>query len=178
MNKYFFSILIVFLLSLSSCADDSQSGSSYDKKKIPNKQEIQNIKDSSSKDSRQETSVFPIEIGTIDRSEPRLFGCGTSLWQIETNPNQDGVLFSHKDKVPLMVFNDKIINLKKAIVSSQVDEENYGTFTTEDGSISVQVDLTMGELLSYESRSISKGTITITTQGQTKDIDVVGVWGC
>lgn len=178
MNKSFSPIGLVFLLSLSSCLDSSQPSSFSENRETSPKSEIQNLNNSPHKDSEKDDSLFPIEVGTIKPSEPRLFGCGTSLWETKTNPEKDGVLFSDRGGEPLMIFNSKIMNLKKTTTSSNVEQGNYGNFTTEDGGISVQVDFTIGELLDYETRSIPEGIITITTQEKNKKINVTGNTGC
>ena len=80
----------------------------------------------------------------------------------------------------LMVFDNKITNLKRIESSGEnfYGQKTNQTFMTENTTITVQVQVTLGAAAEIESVSIPKGTITVNTQGQTKKLAVVGDAGC
>ena len=133
----------------------------------------------------QEKANFPIKIGTF--TTDRLFdagggGCGMSLWQAKTNPQQQGFLFFHglEDAKALMVFDSKMTNL---IRKSSQGKEFYGqkteqVFITEDDKISVEVNVNFGAAGEIESVNIPSGTITVRAEDRIQQFSVVGDAGC
>ena len=164
MKRYSFLLGLLLVLGLSGCPDSPQSNSSSDSNQAP---------------------TLPIEVNTF--TFDKLFeagggGCGMTLWEPGTSPREDGALFFHglEDAMAFMVFDGEISKLSRTSASG---EDFYGqqtaqTFITGDGAIAVQVSVTLGTSGEIESVSIPEGTITINTQGQTKDIPVVGDAGC
>ncbi|MGB3299977.1 MAG: hypothetical protein WBA76_17065 [Phormidesmis sp.] len=135
-----------------------------------------------------EEKVFPIEIGTYSLDE--LFsagggGCGMTLWEADTNFREDGGLFfsGGTDQgvgKTLIVLDGEFVTLTRTAASG---EEFYGqqtsqTFATEDGAVSIDVDVALGKPGEIESVNIPQGTLKIEAQGQTKEIPVVGDAGC
>lgn len=185
MKGYSFLLGLILVLVLSGCSDSPQPGSSSDNNEASPKTEIPSINTSTDTGAGKETSALPIAVDTFTVDE--LFeagggGCGMTLWEPETNPRVDGVIFFHGlgDAMAFMVFDSEISKLSRTAASG---EEFYGqqvaqTFITEDGAITVQVNVTQGAPGEIESVSIPDGKITINTQGQTKNILVVGDAGC
>ena len=184
MKRYSFLLGLLLVLGLSGCPDSPQPNSSSDSNQAPTTG-IVNTNTSTNTDAGQETSALPIEVNTF--TFDKLFeagggGCGMTLWEPGTSPREDGALFFHglEDAMAFMVFDGEISKLSRTSASG---EDFYGqqtaqTFITGDGAIAVQVSVTLGTSGEIESVSIPEGTITINTQGQTKDIPVVGDAGC
>lgn len=133
----------------------------------------------------QEKGTLPVKVGTFTTDE--LFdagggGCGMSLWETKTNPQEAGFLFFHglEDAKALMVFDDKMTDLTK---TASQGKEFYGqtteqTFITEDGKISIEVNVSLGAEGETESVSIPSGKITITAEDKTQEFSVTGDAGC
>ena len=133
----------------------------------------------------QEKTAFPIEVDTFTYDE--LFdagggGCGMSLWSITATLQQTGFLFFHglDDAKALMVFDGKMTNLIK---TSSQGEDFYGqhteqVFMTEDGKISVKVNVRLGTEGEIESINIPSGIIAITAEDRTQEFPIVGDAGC
>ena len=133
----------------------------------------------------QEKANVPIKVGTFTTDE--LFdagggGCGMSLWQAKTNPQQEGFLFFHglEDAKAFMAFDGKMTNL---IRKTSQGKEFYGqkteqVFVTEDEKISVKVKVSLDAEGEIESVNIPSGTITITAEDKTQEFSIVGDAGC
>ena len=133
----------------------------------------------------QEKANVPIKVGTFTTDE--LFdagggGCGMSLWQAKTNPQQEGFLFFHglEDAKALMAFDGKMTNLMR---KASQGKEFYGqkteqVFVTEDEKISVKVNVSLGAEGEIESVNIPSGTITVTAEDKTQEFSIVGDAGC
>lgn len=127
----------------------------------------------------------PIEVNSF--SSERLFaagggGCGMSLWKAEAGESNNGFLFFNgiEKNSALISLDGKITKLNRI---SSAGEKFYGqqteqTFTTEDGSTIVKVNVTLGEPGEIESVNIPRGTIALERGEQNKDITVKGDAGC
>lgn len=176
MKRYSFPLGLLLVLGMSGCSGSLQPDS-------------ETSTDPTTTDrgtaTGTEIAALPIKVGTVtvdELSEAGGGGCGMTLWKPETSPWDDGVLFFHGlgDDMAFMVFNGEITQLIRTAGSG---EEFYGqqiaqTFVTEDGTITVHVNATLGAPGEIESVDIPDATITIEIQAQTEDIPVVGDAGC
>lgn len=133
----------------------------------------------------QEKAPFSPEVGTFSTDE--LFaagggGCGMSLWQAETNPQQSGFLFfgGLKDSPAFIVFDGKMTELSKIAAEGEkfYGQQTSQIFATKDNAIAVKVTVNLGEKGESESVSIRSGTIAITVGDKTQELSVVGDAGC
>ena len=149
--------------------------------------------DNSNNNLELDNTTFPIEMGTFTTDE--LFaagggGCpkgyryayGMSLWQPDTNPQQEGFLFFKglEDTPAFMIFDGKITNLARTNASGDkfYGQQTEQVFTTEDKAIAVKVNVDLGTEGEIESVVILSGEIKVGTQGKTEKLYVVGDAGC
>ena len=108
-------------------------------------------------------------------------GCGMTLWEQQNNARSNQFLFAKniKDDLALMKIDGQFVRLRRSNISG---EEFYGnrtsqTFISEDGTIQVQTDVTMGQRAD-ESVELDNGTLQVTQNGQAVKFLVKGSAGC
>lgn len=129
-------------------------------------------------------AVSPPQAETFTRDE--LFkqdegGCGMTLWEQQNDARSNQFLFAKniQDDLALMKVDGQFIRLRRTNVSG---EEFYGnqtsqTFVSEDGTIQVQTEVTLGER-GNESVELNNGTLQVTRNGQAVKLFVKGSAGC
>lgn len=108
-------------------------------------------------------------------------GCGMTLWEQQNNARSSQFLFAKniKDDLALMKIDGQFVRLRRSNVSG---EEFYGnrtsqTFISEDGTIQVQTDITLGQRAD-ESVELNNGTLQVTQNRQVVKFLVKGSAGC
>ncbi len=133
----------------------------------------------------QETATLPVEVGIFTTDE--LFeagggGCGMTLWESVTDTPQAGFLFFHglADAAAFMVFDEKMTTLSRTVAKGKdfYGQKTEQTFVTGDQAIAIRVNVNLGTEGEIESVNIPSGTITVTTQGKTKEFSIMGDAGC
>lgn len=163
MKRYLILLGSILAVGLSSCSNQSKT--------------VEKVRDN---------TPFPMEVNTFTFEQ--LFqagegGCGMVLWKPDAIPQQDGILFFHglgKSFLGIMTLDSEIVGFNRTSASGQ---EFYGqqtsqTFVSEDGKVTLSVDVNLGKAGEIESINIPEGTITLKTQGKTKKIAVMGDAGC
>ncbi|MGG6237113.1 hypothetical protein ACQ4N7_00610 [Nodosilinea sp. AN01ver1] len=112
-------------------------------------------------------------------------GCGMSLWQQSDGSLPQGILFFNglaqppDDGFTLMKINGEFVRFRRTAAAG---EEFYGqqtsqTFVSQDDSIRLQVDTTLGQPGEIESIAV-EGTLQLQQNGDTLTIPVQGDAGC
>ncbi|WP_316435992.1 hypothetical protein [Leptolyngbya sp. NK1-12] len=112
-------------------------------------------------------------------------GCGMSLWKQADGPRPSGYLFFNRlaqqpgRELTLMKINGEFVRFRRTAASG---EEFYGqhtsqTFVSQDGSMQVQVDVTLGEPGEIESVAVD-GIMRVQKGEHTVEIPVQGDAGC
>lgn len=113
-------------------------------------------------------------------------GCGMTLLAPGTNYQEAGIYFfrgmtaTTASEPGYLKLNDKIMPLILTASSGKsfYGQQTYQTFTSQDGTTTLQVNVTLGEPGEIESVEIAAGTLTVQSQGQTVSLAVVGDAGC
>jgi hypothetical protein len=107
-------------------------------------------------------------------------GCGMTLWSSDASPQAGFLFFNGVDGNMLMRVDGDLVWFTRTAASG---DEFYGqqtsqTFVSEDGSITVTVEVTLGEPGEIESVAIPAGTLQVEQNGQILTLPVVGDAGC
>lgn len=113
-------------------------------------------------------------------------GCGMVMLAPNTNPYQDGIYFFRgigrgSQAAPGYIeISDEIVALAQVSASG---EEFYGqqtsqTFESENGAVTLQVDVTLGAAGEIESVDFAEGKLTLTSDGQSETYVAEGSAGC
>ena len=163
-----FLIFALFSLVLLSCGDSLES-------QTEGTQPLPNLPTSTSSATTTPT------INEFKLEEISGAGCGMTLYKRDRAQDNLFVLFNGLDPDSMeMKINGEFMTFQRI---DEAGEPFYGqypsqTFTNSDGSMSVEVDVTLGEPGEIESVAIPEGTITVTQDGQSTTINVMGGAGC
>lgn len=108
-------------------------------------------------------------------------GCGMTLSKRDRAQDNSFVFFNGLDPDSMeMKINGEVMTFRRI---DEAGEAFYGQYTSQtfanaDGSMIVEVDVTLGEPGEIESVAIPEGTITVTQDGQSTTINVMGGAGC
>lgn len=128
-----------------------------------------------------EASADALQIDEFALDEISGAGCGMALWKPGQDRPTQFVFFNGLEPSPMeMKINGQVVEFKRVGASG---EEFYGqmtsqTFESEDGSMTAQVDVELGEPGEIESVAIDGGTVSVMRDGQETSVDVVGDAGC
>lgn len=186
MKKYFLPLGLMLVISLISCTPSPQDDASASNPKpaatpSPDADSSADVETDTATDVDASLSVLP-KVGTYTLDELVEVdggGCGMSLSRAEGGG--DSLFSSGLDGEAFMVFDGQLTPLGRTAASGGMDfygQQTAQTFTTSDGEITVQVDVTLGAPGEIEGVDIPSGTIAIKSQGESLEIPVVGGAGC
>jgi hypothetical protein len=177
-------VALLFTATLSACTSGAD-------------QPIDNSFNSSPAVSASASSSSPISSTTLAAtSDIELFtmdelfnqgggGCGMTLWKQDDGLRPPGYLFYNRlaqragDEFTLMKVDGEFVRFRR---TAAVGQEFYGqqtsqTFVSQDETIQLQVDVTLGQPGEIESFAV-EGTMQVQHSGQTVEISVRGSAGC
>ena len=199
MKKFLFSLGLGLAVGLAGCGESSQVETTQEvtggetavveapETEVPETEvpdEEASMTGIDTEETDEAAGEFPVEVSTY--TSDALFeagggGCGMSLW----NPDEsfrDGLLFFHGlgDEPALMLLDGSLQALSRTAGSGEAfyGQQSEQTFETDDGAISVQVSVTLGDPGEIESVEISDGEITVEAKEQRQEIPVIGDAGC
>ncbi len=108
-------------------------------------------------------------------------GCGMTLWQPEQSQQRQFILFHGIDDAPMwMRIDDQMMQLQRTTATGKAfyGQKTTQSFETPDGSIKVNVNVTLGEPGEIESVSIPAATIDVEQGAKTVSIQAIGDAGC
>ncbi|MBW4655121.1 MAG: hypothetical protein KME20_19060 [Kaiparowitsia implicata GSE-PSE-MK54-09C] len=129
-----------------------------------------------------------IELGTFqfdEFAELNALGCGMTLWTVEENAKSAAereflLINGLDDDTMLMRIDGDVTRFNRTEMGG---EEFYGqaesqTFVSQDGGITVDVDVELGEPGEIESVAIDSGTVQVERGDAAVEVAVVGDAGC
>lgn len=109
-----------------------------------------------------------------------------SLWKPEDGSRPQGMLFFNRlhqqenDQFTLMKINGQFVRFQRTAASGQAfyGQKTAQTFVSQDGTLQLQVDVTLGQPGEIESIAIDQGTLRIQQNEQVLTLPVKGDAGC
>ncbi len=109
-----------------------------------------------------------------------------SLWKPEAGSRPQGILFFNRlqqqenDHLTLMKINGQFVRFQRTAATGQAfyGQKTAQTFVSEDGTLQLQVNVTLGQPGEIDSIAIDQGKLQIHQNGQVLTLPVKGDAGC
>lgn len=184
MKSFLSSLLLLLLVGLLSACNAQPPQSSPTPTSSPS--EPNNSSTPTVRATPESAAIKVESISSDELGEQGGGGCGMTLWDQAEGVRPTGLLFfnnlrqQERDEFTLMKIDGEFVRFKRTAATGQ---EFYGqqtsqTFVSEDGTVQLQVDVTLGQPGEIESVAIEQGTIQVWQNGQTLEIAVRGDAGC
>jgi hypothetical protein len=123
----------------------------------------------------------PVKVGELSLSQLSSRGCGMALWRKEQRGGDRFLLFNGlQPTLMAMMIDGKIVQFERIQSSGQAfyGQTTAQIFRSQDGAITAQVNVSLGELGEIESIAVKSGFIRLIKGNQAVTIPVVGDAGC
>jgi hypothetical protein len=122
-----------------------------------------------------------LQVGELSLSQLSNRGCGMALRRKDQNRSDRFLLFNGlQSNAMSMLINGKMVQFDRIQSSGQAfyGQATSQIFRSQDGAITAQVNVSLGELGEIESVAVKEGLIRVIKGDQEVTIPVVGDAGC